>query len=873
MLNLKKGLAMVLAAATAFTFAPVASLEASAKTIIDWDENTIQLNVGGSKTFKIKDLLKLNGVDNGYGYTVAIDNADVAVIDNSSKTGSNNTLTQLASNNIITGDVTATGQFKSFKNLWTANSEGFAKDGELTIKGVSEGTTTLRISLLDSVNHQEAQSETFTINVGRRVSFVELAKTSASATKKNSNKPVNDAGVDHETIAVTQIGNLPGLESGYQYKIAAKSSDEGVVKASIDGTDTNNDTWATSTSGLGIKLEYQGVGSTTVTVTLTKQKTDGSNKTELATKDINVTVDNATDSLSVEYDGNRDGVLDKTSVDASLGEELASADVARLGSTRYQTSTGYVVSGTVSSTPADGTVAYLADGSSWQYSTAKTHWYKLTASEKVAPTLYLDTVNNKTADIKATDALGRNITFESSWSGITVDNNGHVEILDTALNHQNIANVGITVSVPYTGSGDKLISGLSIYIPINVANKDTTNLTVKKDNGETIAKTVGGTNISSDTTADDLIAKGAVVYLSLKDKKTAVITSESNAGANYISGAVYENIGATKSSDIVSYSNGTLTALKPGKAIVRIQARNSANTYGDAYVYFVAEVTTKNANNKITVDPSVINLTAGNKTATINAKSTYKSTLKYELVKAIGDKETVTSSDVKVDSAKGTVEYTSANTGVAYIRVSGSETAESVAPDAAYVTVNFSSTKAANTLAVTSDKTVNLKVGESSAIAASGNSITYKSANEDVATVDAGGTITAKAAGATVITVSSPEDATHMAGVDYVTVIVSQEGETTAKPAKVTGVKVKNKKGGKVTVTWTKQNQKNIKYYVKKTVGKKSAGKSVNGGKTTLSVKKGATVKVKVKAYIYNASGKKLVGKYSKTVTLKTDKK
>ena len=40
MLNLKKGLALVLAAATAFTFAPVASLEASAKTIIDWDENT-----------------------------------------------------------------------------------------------------------------------------------------------------------------------------------------------------------------------------------------------------------------------------------------------------------------------------------------------------------------------------------------------------------------------------------------------------------------------------------------------------------------------------------------------------------------------------------------------------------------------------------------------------------------------------------------------------------------------------------------------------------------------------------------------------------------------------------------------------------------
>ncbi len=110
-----------------------------------------------------------------------------------------------------------------------------------------------------------------------------------------------------------------------------------------------------------------------------------------------------------------------------------------------------------------------------------------------------------------------------------------------------------------------------------------------------------------------------------------------------------------------------------------------------------------------------------------------------------------------------------------------------------------------------------------------------------------------------------------MAGVDYVTVIVSSAD--VQKPAKVTGVKVTNKKGGYVTVTWKKQNQKNIKYYVKKTVGKKSSGKSVNGGKTTLVVKKGATVKVKVKAYVYDATGKKLVGAYSTTVTKKTDKK
>ena len=870
MLNLKKGLALVLAAATALTFAPAASLEANAKTIIDWDQSTIELNAGGSKTFKIKDLLKLNGVDDNYGFEVSVADSSVAVIDKNSTTVGTNALT---SNSSITGStVTAAdgighvGDFKSFKNLdWTTNngSKGFAKDGKITIDGVAEGTTTMTINLLDGVNHQTVQTETFSINVGRKIPYIELAKTSASATKVNSGDPKNSAGSTSEEIAITSLGNLPALSAGYEFKLAVKSSNESVAKASIDGTDHGN---SSVISADKIKIEYKGVGSTTVTLTLTQQKTDGSNSTELATKDITVTVDNATDTLAVEYDGNRDGVADKTSVDASLGAEIASGDIAKLGTF---TNNYFTVDGGAGA--ANGTVRYLSDNSSWQYDGTK--WYRMTAATKVAPEIYLDTTTNKTADIKATDALGRNITFTSSWAGITVDNNGHVEILDTAVSHSNITNAYITVSVPYTGSGNKLISGLSIKIPVSVSNKETTSLTVKKDNGETIAKTVGGDNLNGISSPDDLIAKGAVVYLSLKDKKTATVTSESNAGANYVSGAVFDgsNLSCTKTSDIVSYSNGTLTALKPGKALVRIQARNSGSTYGSAYIYFVAEVTTKNANNKVTVDPSVINLTAGNKTATINAKSTYKSTLKYELVKAIGDKETVTSSDIKVDSAKGTVEYTSANTGVAYIRVSGSETAEAVAPDAAYVTVNFSSTKAANTLAVTSDKTVNLKVGDSSQIVASGSSVTYKSANEDVATVDAGGNITAKGVGATVITVSSPEDATHMAGVDYVTVIVSSADVKT--PAKVTGVKVSNKKGGYVTVTWKKQNQKNIKYYVKKTVGKKSSGKSVNGGKTTLVVKKGATVKVKVKAYVYDATDKKLVGAYSTTVTKKTDKK
>ena len=100
------------------------------------------------------------------------------------------------------------------------------------------------------------------------------------------------------------------------------------------------------------------------------------------------------------------------------------------------------------------------------------------------------------------------------------------------------------------------------------------------------------------------------------------------------------------------------------------------------------------------------------------------------------------------------------------------------------------------------------------------------------------------------------------------------ENASVTKPAKVTGVKVSNKKGAKVTVSYKKvTTAPTMKYYVQKKIGKKTSGKSVGSTKATLSVKKGATVKVRVKAYYYDNNGKKHVGAYSAWKTLKTDKK
>ena len=80
--------------------------------------------------------------------------------------------------------------------------------------------------------------------------------------------------------------------------------------------------------------------------------------------------------------------------------------------------------------------------------------------------------------------------------------------------------------------------------------------------------------------------------------------------------------------------------------------------------------------------------------------------------------------------------------------------------------------------------------------------------------------------------------------------------------------------GAKVSVKFNKvTTNATMRYYVQKKVSGKTSGKSIGSTKTTLSVKKGATVKVRVKAYYYDENGSKHVGAYSAWKTLKTDKK
>ncbi len=208
----------------------------------------------------------------------------------------------------------------------------------------------------------------------------------------------------------------------------------------------------------------------------------------------------------------------------------------------------------------------------------------------------------------------------------------------------------------------------------------------------------------------------------------------------------------------------------------------------------------------------------------------------------------------------------------AYLKVTATGADGYLDPAPKYIKLHFNNDNPFD-IDTTSQK---LHTGESVQIttkitsAVTGAAFAYKSWNPAVATVSDKGVITAVGEGSTTV------DVTYAGYKQSVTVRVlnyENGNGSVSTPAKVTGVKVANVKGGKVKVTWDAASNSNVKYYVKKTVSGKSAGKSVGSNGTTLTVKKGATVKVKVKAYVYDNSGKKLVGAYSTTVTKKTDNK
>ena len=375
------------------------------------------------------------------------------------------------------------------------------------------------------------------------------------------------------------------------------------------------------------------------------------------------------------------------------------------------------------------------------------------------------------------------------------------------------------------------------------------------------------------------------LYLSLADKggrKSDKLNVITNVGDQYVTGY-------SEDTSIATYddSTHTVTAVKEGETDIVIKTLTSPEYTGTVIAKIHVVVNKLDSTNAVSLKGVSVNkekptakiaaTTVVPNTTVVFDTTPYKVDKSrptgYAPVKASDDE----AGDIQISST-GNVVYLK-NNGTVYVRAYAASDSKHNPSTYSYVPVNYGLNVVNTDLKVDTQPIVLDVKGtkQISATASTGTSISYTSADPTVASVDANGLVTANKSGYTTVTVAATSADGKTGDSAVITVIVKGNetiaDDTVKKPSKVTGVKVTNLKGGKVKVTWTKQNQKNIKYYVKKTVGKKSAGKSVGSNKTTLSVKKGATVKVKVKAYIYDATGKKLVGSYSKTITKKTDKK
>ena len=375
------------------------------------------------------------------------------------------------------------------------------------------------------------------------------------------------------------------------------------------------------------------------------------------------------------------------------------------------------------------------------------------------------------------------------------------------------------------------------------------------------------------------------LYLSLASnngRKSDKLNIVSNIGDQYVTGY-------SEDTSVATYDDTThtVTAVKAGTTNIVIKTLSAPDYAGIITATIPVEVNNLDSSNGVSLKGVSVN--KDKPTAKIASTPTVAGTnvvFSRALYKKDSNRPTGYSAIWPTDAGYGDIDVSSTgnvtyskNNGTVYVRAYAQGDATHNPSTYAYVPVNYGQQAVDTELNVDTQPIV-LDVKDTkqiSATASTGSSISYTSADPTVASVNANGLVTANKSGYTTVTVTATAPDGKTGDSAIITVIV-RGSETitddTVKPAKVTGLKVSNKKGAHVSVKWKSQG-KNINYRIWKKVGNgKWVGKNVAGSKATLSVKKGAKVQVKVKAYVKDSTGKTTWGpKATKAKTFKTDKK
>jgi len=784
MLKLKKGLALVLAAATVFTFAPVAGLgnQVTAEAANpNYGDNTVGdftlSGVGAKATFDAPQF----SYEDTASYRITV--GDQSIIDVYS-TNHNTTATSSA------------------VNVDTDQRDSFT----VVAKGVGKTTLTL----------------TYTVNGAQKYS-------------KTVNVTVNPESLWGSVKPNTLVSGFNGngsKDNPYVVKVSA-------TKDTFEFTGSNSTTYSSNTLKSVKSADPSVIDIADYTGT-DIQKTVGNNTAAIATYK-----KSGTTTLHITYDAvnNSNGQTVHGESDIYV-KVIANKSTLKVDSTEINTTalSSAVPVKTIALSQANPTATIGATLSDPQQSTEKVKYigvYAYGTSEPAA--VHSTEADYKNGDLKISD--DKVTATATALSGVE-------KYYDIAISNN-------------LGSTNEKVSVVRVIASKDGANFST--VTAQVNGGETWK--AQAKYAAKGTVEDDNQTKAYT--LSTKDRTSVPFIATVNgaaAGAN------------VKSADtsIVSIENGQLvTHGKTGFTTVTVSASADPTHYGNASIDIRITVTDKYVDNKIEAEDLYLNKL--NKTGKIKASINPDRPLTFRIVSLQSNNTYVTATDDNIDlnTSTGEVTYKTTAAGSALVEISAGTTNNADAPANAYVHVYYNYNKLATKLNV-GTKSLNLNVGETGTVVASGSAVSFVSNAADVATVDAKtGVVTAVKAGVATITVTDAGDENYQGGSKDVTVYVyGASAKTYTDPAKVAGVKVSNKKGAKVSVSWTKDTtDQNIKYYVQKKIGKKTSGKSVGSNKTILSVKKGATVKVRVKAYYWDANGEKHVGKYSAWKTFKSDKK
>ena len=970
MLNMKKGLAIVLAAATALTFAPVSTLgltgvvEAQAAAIgsvtslTAADSTIASMKVGDTKTTTITEAISTDTKGNTDDLTVT--SSDPSVV--------SATVTKAVVGDTAT-QATATVTLKALKASDTATT--------ITVKSGVDSTKSVPISVT-KVEHSSAvtagkvtesiyavSGQTYNLvdsdtslnydgtkytgkeltwllttanpDLGTNASTLTTDKNIKGATLStdgvlnvsNANDFQTSVSTTHYLVAVTSVGGI----STVVYKSASAFSVTGVAEKL-----TNYDISASCAKGTASATKISDSAFDGVKLTAANNYFVKGNDSKLTAATTTITTSNSLFTVKAKDGTTEWGTAALANLDTSdsyfplKGTQLVLSNAATQAGTYKATATltytydsvNYVAVFNITVTVGQGPKIKIADGANVYGST-----YDGTTPSG-DPTIYLDLQKNKTFDIAkytVSDTPNTTYSYDTNSANVSVDDKG-------VITAKTAGTAAVTVTPTAAG-----VAGQAVVLSVRVNANGFDSLTVTGKDKDS-AKVLSSKEFANNTVnTERALALRQINYVQIEvtgNESTNITEKPDVVSAN--KATLTYSFAAQQSANVkINPTTGEITI--PYEE-VRSSTRNTSSTALGVYAVKVVSAATSTSAQTVSyyyvvVDYPDLSLAGVADQYTVGVCTSHETESDPAVVFTDESKNVETAYAVNKDtdsfvgsdayakddtskfnisrlSDKKIVDSAKADGQIMHVLVSNSQTAthgntyklvtlKSAPANDNYVTkiVNkdtgdtiYDATKDAAETAkkLIIEDTTNLQVTLHTPVAVSGSAVSLKISDvaDNGSVINQSRYVTAvknsnnidvvlypNQVGTQVISISPAghNTKTDRTDIHHNATLLAVAYNGVVAPTKVTGVKVANKKGAAVSVSWKSQGEK-VLYRVYKKVGSgKWVAKNVKGTKTTLKVKKGATVTVKVKAYKKTDAGKTVWGPKATKVTKKTDKK